>query len=376
MPSTTYTLLASALPALQGPGAARIVGDLSTDAATIYGADTFADGDTSIVTRKLNHAGLQLDYASKCGAMGYGVVEGLTFSGSALSITVAAGKATIDGLIELHTAEAVVITNTTNYIWLKRDGSLEVKTTNAAPAIPACFIGVVVAAAGAVVNYDLSGVMYHVNGLLRRKTGDPGKPTDTPGVTWCFLQISSSATYLWTGTEYLQITQIADPTRRATALAETVRRQDVDGDSGAILTSGQLFLVAFTVDRTTTVSSLTFLSGTTALSGTTHAWAALYNSGLALLSQSTDNVSLTWSANSEKTFTLGAAQVLQPGNIYYAGLMIAGTVPSLMAASLNAIVTALNPILCGTSTGSLTATAPNPAGAITATAKLPYAWAS
>jgi hypothetical protein len=203
MPSTTFNILAASLPALQGPGAARIIGDLATDPDTIYGADTVELGDTDILPRKLNQNALGLDYASKVGALGYGIVEGLTFSGSALSITVAAGKATIDGLIELHEDTVVVITNTTNYIWLKRDGTLEVKTTNAAPAIPACFLGIVIAAAGAVVNYDLSGVMYHVNGLLRRKTGDASKPTDTPGVTWCFLQISTNGrTYFWNGTEY------------------------------------------------------------------------------------------------------------------------------------------------------------------------------
>jgi hypothetical protein len=209
MPSTTYAILASALPALQGPGAARLIGDASTDPATPFGGKTLATGDTDGLVRKFNKNALELDYATRVGAQGYGVTEGLTFSGSALTITVAAGKATVDGEIELPVATAVTITNTTNYIWLKRDGTLEVKTTTAAPAIPACYIGAVIAAAGLVVNYDLSGVMNHVNGLLKRKTGDTGKPTDTPGVTWAFLQDSSGASYLWDGTRYLYLAPAA-----------------------------------------------------------------------------------------------------------------------------------------------------------------------
>lgn len=202
MPSTTYAIPAASLPALQGPGVARLIGDASTDPAVAI-CPAIISGETTTFARKNAKQALEIDYGLRCGAQGYGVIEGFGFSGAALSLTVAAGKATIGGIVELSVATVVVLAdNATNTIWLKSNGTLEARSDTSAPATPGLPIGVVITSAGAVVNYDLSPVMYHANGLLRRKTGDAYKPADTPGVTWCFISEGTNATYLWDGAAY------------------------------------------------------------------------------------------------------------------------------------------------------------------------------
>lgn len=204
---TTYLILASALPAIQGPGSARIIGDASTDPAATFGAKQVSSGSQAANTfpRKFNQNALEIDYAIRAGSPLYGVIEGLGFSDSGLTLTVATGKATVDGIIELSVATGATLTNATNRIWLKRDGTLEVRTDTTTPALPACYLGVVIASAGAVTSYDLSGVLYHGSGLPRRRTGDTGAPSDTPTTTAQFLTRTVTGTYLWDGSAYFQL---------------------------------------------------------------------------------------------------------------------------------------------------------------------------
>jgi hypothetical protein len=203
MSSTTYAIAAASLPALQGPGAARLIGGASTDPATAFGFSPIGSGETSGFSRKDAKKALGLDYALRVGSPGYGIIEGLGFSDDgAITLTVATGKSHIDGEIELSEATDVTLADGTNYIYHKRDKTLEVITGSLTPPVlPANRIGTVIVAAGAVVNYDLSGVIYH-KGIPRRKTGDAYMPADTPGVTWMFISEGTNATYLWDGVAY------------------------------------------------------------------------------------------------------------------------------------------------------------------------------
>lgn len=149
--------------------------------------------------------------------------------------------------------------------------------------------------------------------------------------------------------------------------------------TGATLTSGTMKLVAIMLPAGITITSIAFCSGTTALttSGTApHAWAALYSSapttGTPLLRQSTDDTAATWAANSIKQFTLSSTFVTTYTGLHYCGLMVAcgstGTMPTMMTiADTSSILQGLAPILTANSSTGQTTTAPNPAGALTAT---------
>ncbi len=99
-------------------------------------------------------------------------------------------------------------------------------------------------------------------------------------------------------------------------------------------------------------------------------WCALYTNNLVLMAQSTnDTTSGDFGANTKITKTLTAAQVTPYSGLYYIAWMqtSAGqnTMLSSPAITASAIMGLDPPILAGTSTGSLTTTAPNPAGALT-----------
>jgi hypothetical protein len=109
-----------------------------------------------------------------------------------------------------------------------------------------------------------------------------------------------------------------------------------------------------------TVTNLSFLSGATAGGTLTHWWFALYSNAAtpALLSQSADQVSAAWAADTWKTLALGTAQKIAASGIYWAACMVAATtVPSLIGTrAAKALVTGETAI--GQTSGSaLTTTA-------------------
>lgn len=286
MPSTLYALTAASLPPLQGPGAARLIGADGVSPATVYGGKTIGFGTTEDLPDTWNKNALEVDYSQRTGAFGYGVVEGLSFSGTALTITVAPGKATLDALIELSVATTVTVANGTNYIWLKQDGTLESKLVTTAPTIPGCMIGVVIVAAGAVVNYDLSGVMYHGAGILERRTGDAFKPADTPGVTWAFLQRSVNATYLWDGSQYVDLNRsklVVVPLAAVDSAGGVLSWQNPEAVAIAII-GFELDIttpatVACSLDAGTTITTSTTASDNLIDSLDVHTAAGLFNVG-------------------------------------------------------------------------------------------------
>lgn len=146
------------------------------------------------------------------------------------------------------------------------------------------------------------------------------------------------------------------------------------------LTSASLRMAAIWLPQGFTVTSISFMSGSTALvtSGVDpHFWVALYDSSLALLRQSTDQTSATWAANTLKTTNLSSTFTTTYGGVHYLGLLVkagsTGTQPTLTVSNMaNTQLIGLPPITHGTSSTGLTATAPNPAAALTANASVPY----
>lgn len=145
------------------------------------------------------------------------------------------------------------------------------------------------------------------------------------------------------------------------------------------LTSGLLRLCAIWLPAGITVTSVSFVSGSTAqTTGTnSHLWFALYNSSSVLLRQTADDTNATWAANTMRTANLASTYVTTYTGLFYLGIMCVagggGTQPSLTGINTTSTqLQSLVPLLNGTSSGSLTTTAPDPAAGITVTAATPY----
>lgn len=123
-----------------------------------------------------------------------------------------------------------------------------------------------------------------------------------------------------------------------------------------VMTSVPVFLAAGDV-----ITNISARSGATAAGTPTNYWFALYSDAAtpALLSQSADQTSTAWAANTTKTLALAAAQTITRTGIYWVGIMVTATTPPTLLGSV-----AVAPIVSGernlsqSSGSSLTATAP------------------
>lgn len=147
----------------------------------------------------------------------------------------------------------------------------------------------------------------------------------------------------------------------------------------APLVSGRLHLVAIDLPKGLLITSITFVSSTTALVTGTNQWFGLFDSSRVPLRLTADDTSTAWAATTAKTLTLSSTFTTTYAGLHYIGIMVAAaTVPTLSGTAGHAHVSALAPILSGASSTGLTtpASCPNPAGAITAGANIPWAYVS
>jgi len=160
------------------------------------------------------------------------------------------------------------------------------------------------------------------------------------------------------------------------AIAETIPRKSVTTNTLAIGATGVLLLTAIFLPAGVTITNVHFLAGTTAQSSGTHSWVALYDNNLRLIDQSNDDTgAAAVAANTVYTKALKNTQKTGYSGLYYVGIMVAGIGMPQGAGLLqptNAGLQGIAPILCGTSTGSLTNIAPDPAAALTAVVSIPY----
>jgi hypothetical protein len=136
--------------------------------------------------------------------------------------------------------------------------------------------------------------------------------------------------------------------------------------------------VALPLQAGDVVTSLTFKSGATAAGTPTNWWFALYSSAAtpALLSQSADQTSTAWGANTVQTLALATPQLVTVAGVYYAAIMVkATTPPTLLGASValaGAAASILSSkVLAQTSGSSLAATAPTTIATPTTVATVP-----
>jgi len=151
---------------------------------------------------------------------------------------------------------------------------------------------------------------------------------------------------------------------------------------GGVLTSGTLQVATVDLPFGFLVTNLYWFSGTTALVlGTTpNYWLALFDSATrALLGQSTSDTAPAIGASTVMTKALATPYTTTYAGQFLVGIMMAqtgGTMPTFSGfASLSAVqgtVSVGGQKFAGTSSTALGATAPNPAGAITGAANVPW----
>lgn len=151
----------------------------------------------------------------------------------------------------------------------------------------------------------------------------------------------------------------------------------VDGNLSA-LTTAVMLSVALPLQKGDLVTSLTFRSATTAAGTPTNWWFALYSSAStpALLSQSADQLTTAWAANTDKTLALATPQVITTSGIYYAAICVVATTPPTLAGhsvgiAANAGAILSSKILAQTSGSALTGTAPSTITSATTVSNVP-----
>jgi hypothetical protein len=154
-------------------------------------------------------------------------------------------------------------------------------------------------------------------------------------------------------------------------IAQTVPR-NMPLASSITISTGKLHLQGIYLP-TCTVTNIIVAGGGAAVAPT-HWWFALYNSSRTLLSQTADQLTAAWGADTIKTLALGSAQAVTAGWYYIGFMMTAGTiVGSIYSWPAMTNLTAIAPVLGGDTTDTgLTTTAPSTAAAPAASTVVAY----
>lgn len=131
-------------------------------------------------------------------------------------------------------------------------------------------------------------------------------------------------------------------------------------DDVAALATGVMTSVDLWLNEGDLVTNLTFTSAGTAAGTPTAWWFALYDTaGTTLLSQTADQTTTAWAADTAKTVALVTAQRITKSGLYKAAINVTATTPPSLVGTVGA-----KPVLTGegnlaqTSGSSLTTTAP------------------
>lgn len=158
---------------------------------------------------------------------------------------------------------------------------------------------------------------------------------------------------------------------------QNLEQYDCDADLSA-LTTQVMLSVAIPLQPGDVVTNITFVSGATAAGTPTNYWFALYSSAAtpALLSQSADQLTAAWAANTVKTLALANPQLITVAGVYYAAVMVKATTPPTLIGKAVGVAGAAGSILSSkvlsqTSGSSLTTTAPATIATPTTVANIP-----
>jgi len=160
---------------------------------------------------------------------------------------------------------------------------------------------------------------------------------------------------------------------------ENFPRAQVSTDLAA-LTTQVMSAVAIPLQAGDVVTNITFKSGATAAGTPTNWWFALYDGAATpnLITQTVDQLTGAWAANTAKTLPLATAYTVTAPGIFYLAVMVkATTVPTLIgftsfAGAAGGVLTA-DKALSVTSGSSLTTAATATLASPTNVATVPYA---
>jgi hypothetical protein len=177
----------------------------------------------------------------------------------------------------------------------------------------------------------------------------------------------------------LAFLNLSDPASPDTFFRRNLPRHglyDSAGDTGQVaLTTEVMTSVPIYLHAGDVVTNLSFRSGATAAGTPVNWWFALYSNAAipALLSQSADQTSTAWAANTTKTLALAAAQTITVSGVYWAAIMVkATTVPTLLGCVGAAAIVTGERNLSQSSGSALAATAPATIATPTAKQFIPY----
>lgn len=153
-----------------------------------------------------------------------------------------------------------------------------------------------------------------------------------------------------------------------------IPRSQATTDLTTPLSTGVMRVTPVYLQAGQVVTNISFCSAAQAATATiANWWFALYSPALALLRQTADQTTGAWAANTIKTLALSSPYTIATAGNYLAAIMFktSGTCPTLWGVNAgNAAIMANSQN--GTSSGSLTTTAPDPAGALTEDIKVPW----
>lgn len=151
---------------------------------------------------------------------------------------------------------------------------------------------------------------------------------------------------------------------------------DSASDTGQVaLATGVMTAVRIKLGAGDVITNVSFRSGATAAGTPTAWWFALYSNAAtpALLSQSADQTSTAWAANTTKTLALAAAQTITVGGYYWVAINVTATTPpTLLGACAVAPIVTGEANLSVTSGSALTTTATATLAAPTVKQFVPY----
>lgn len=161
---------------------------------------------------------------------------------------------------------------------------------------------------------------------------------------------------------------------------ESLHRTQVLSDHAAALVTQVMTHVAVPVNVGDVISSVSFASGVTAAGTPTNWWFGIYSSAAtpALLSQTADQLTAAWAADTVKTLALTTPYtVTVDGYVYVACMVKATTVPSLVGALFPRAAVSTGFLsgqvrVAGNSGAALTTTAPATIASPTAQTQIPY----
>jgi hypothetical protein len=178
------------------------------------------------------------------------------------------------------------------------------------------------------------------------------------------------------GITYLEDALPSSPDTFFRANLTRVGLYDSASDTGQVaLATGVMTAVRIKLFAGDVITNISVRSGATAAGTPTNYWVALYsNAGTpALLSQSADQTSTAWAANTTKTLALGAAQTITKTDYYWVAINVtATTVPTLLGTCHVAPIVTGEANLSVSSGSSLTGTAPGTLATPTVKTFVPY----